>query len=542
MKPNDIFEIINTLILENHQPPDNEQIPHKILNRLYYLYKENAVFETQRKENRNNIKNQIKIVLLKYTQCILRDLFRSRDETLIGDKRNTLFLQQLYTNYFFDYDTITLPQLINALNRNSEIVEKIFLNQISVIDIIKGITVCMYFEQYKSSSIEIPNELADRYLCGNYFTTFPIKKIENRLRYYKINTKFIDIFFHNLEETFEKRIVYLTSEPTEEKFCLGLKTEDRIFINRSRFPLDELWDYVYHHKEMHGYKDVYTEEFCFDYLSDFFNIIGDGFVMINVFRSLYTEQKEEQDIVVLYENYVLVFECKSHNLREPFRDSSRGINRLEKDFKDSIQEAYLQGKRIRKYLMGSKENESMNLYNSNKQNRKIILNLSEIKPENVIIIAVTLDNYLNLATNVNVFLNSEDDILPLAINLFTLHIILDTCMFEGYQKNNNRVFAVKIAKDIFLSYCLKRTKFSSNVQSFNSEEIDLFGAFISKNKDILFMKDPFDENDEYSVNFLGHSFSDNVLKHIHSYEQEVLKRYVEYEDDILSDSCFPMYR
>ena len=203
-KIEDIFMVLNALVIENGAMnfKDPKRISPKIINRLFYIYERNLSENKNNTINFNQIKESLRshvieaMNLIIKTSLVVHDTYQQ--ENSVNFKNNPNFLIQTYLNYFFDYPDITKPQYIHAILCNKDAIEKIYNNRITVEEILKGVIICIYFELYKSSILDIPRELYDKYKYGDIFTSFPIEKLKNRLKYYNVRDVFIDIFLRRL--------------------------------------------------------------------------------------------------------------------------------------------------------------------------------------------------------------------------------------------------------------------------------------------------------------------------------------------------------
>lgn len=388
--------------------------------------------------------------------------------TIEEDKTNVdSFTTDAFMAYHFDYHIITLRQYNNFIRSNSVLFNRNFAGGFNNNDVLIGIYVLMKIEFCirENKHLEV---LHNYYLhqqpelfaiAGNtpFYLLIPRLLAERVLAHYNISTSFLDVFIKEIEITSEKNIQFPTEIKKHTKHTIGYSYNDRLLIPRNYFIIDRLLNnLILDNQDFVDKKGEITENYCFKILLELFD-------ESKIFTGLYDENGNEQDIIVLHNDSILVFECKSSTLREPFRNYLKSKVRLAEDFKESIQKAYNQGLRVVENILNGKAK----YYDSdNRIKRKEILNLSSYKPDMVIIIAVTLTTYLSLANKVHLLLkrNSESNPYPWAIDIFSLEHIINKC---------NRSFSA----DFFVDYIRARIETFGSTFSSAADEVSYFGFY-----------------------------------------------------------------
>ncbi|MBO8157185.1 MAG: hypothetical protein H0Z32_12050 [Bacillaceae bacterium] len=509
-RPYDVFWLINSLIMDNTRYVfDNREkrVSPKLINRLFYLYKKNSATNSNVK-----IKNKIKelewlrnklIKIVNY-YCMMQFDQINEEYDIHFSLRN--FHPLNFITYHFDYPYTSWFQYLRAFEINSKVIDQIYnKDNLTTLEIEKGLLICILYDFiYQDNQKNIFNDLLfekEIFKFDHYLTSFSVKQFSKILRRFGIKDKeFINSFFPVLKNKRETTLSYPTDKYYNEDFSLGVRHKGRLFFPRSNFVLDEFWNYILDQEEMIGRKDDFVEEYTYMLLSNFF---GEE----NVYRSLYDENGAEQDIIVVYGEFILCFECKSEVLKEPFRNSIKSDKRMKQNFKRVIQKAYEQGLRVKNSI----RNKNSKYYDSDKKNnRNIILNLSEYNHKNVIMVCVTINNYLNLSNRVNMYLKviDNDKNYPWIIDIFSLEHIF------------NKINTIPKVKDeeYFIKYVRERIKSYQAIQAMGAEELECFGYYLKYG---TFG----DSLDGWVMNVLGNGYATFVLDYIPSPEINLMINY-----------------
>ena len=204
------------------------------------------------------------------------------------------------------------------------------------------------------------------------------------------------------------------------------------------------------------YKDVadanrggFVEALVTDELSPIF---GQKNVYKNVKIKTSKRVVGEIDILVLYANRVLVVQTKSKSLT---LNSRKGcIPSLQKDFQDSIQAAYDQGKLCAETLLDAK---NYKLFNSNDTELHIKGNIQDVN-----IMCVVADDYSGLPVHVMHFLKYDDKYPPYVVDVFILDLIVTFLNKSLY----------------FLDFLYKRIKYFKQIHSISASEFDILSYYL----------------------------------------------------------------
>lgn len=406
-------------------------------------------------------------------------------------------------------------QYIHFFHENRKEIEAIYDNNITIEEIIKFFIIFTQYEQFYNTS------KSDFFLYNDFFTSFNRDDFENLLKYSNISPLILNYFFKELSEDESRKLKYFTAS-LEEDFYFGIKTDNLIFTNRSRYPIDDFYKFIIRHEKMIKKKDIFTENFTFKILSDFFNIKGINFIMINVFINIFDEDGFEQDIIIRWKNTIISVECKSEIFKEPFRDIDKSSIRLKRNFKTSILSAYKQNKRIYENI----KNDKTRYFDSDKHSKKVILDINE---KFFIPIVITLDNYINLASSIKDFIDVTDS-YPYVTDIFSLHTILDFCIVHFHNSKDTLKYGSY--QDLFIDYIMSR-KDLRDIRSMNFEELDYLGAFIDG-----FSFEQLSEMNKDAEIQLSNDFSHSIVEHINKYQPLLFCGYFNTQKDFLKDNSF----
>lgn len=460
--PKDVFYLINSYIMENNIKIENEVSP-KLLHNLCHIYASHFSLQEDIKKPSyaldlskewEYMAEKLKVIFSAYY-----DIAENLDMT--EPDPHSDISGHAYMSTHFDYPSIRLDQYFNALSSCSNILDKVYQQfGLSSNDIINGFKTIILFEDFCNNNFLLRMGLFlvrfnknTNYRGG--LTVVP--KVLLKMCLNKSGVKadaFVNYFFEDLYNH-KETIIFPTKVNSQLKDKIGVEFDKYVFYPRNYYIVDKLWSHLLHDPSFVGFKDHFTENYCFGVLDKIFKA--------KVYKGLYDIEGNEQDIIVTYKKYVFVFECKSSPFGETFLDTERSLKRLRQIFKKNIQKAYEQGLRV-KFRIRTKQAE---YYDSDKRNsRNKVLDLNHFKENNVFLIAVTLNSYANLAGSVHKLINQIDpNTLPWVIDVFSLERIVDHTV-----KNESPDFLSKYIKDRIKSY--------GNVIAANSDELDYFGFYL----------------------------------------------------------------
>ncbi len=126
----------------------------------------------------------------------------------------------------------------------------------------------------------------------------------------------------------------------------------------------------------------------------------------------------ETDLLIPYKKTLLICEIKAAKLRDPLHTIGN-IEKIKSDFRDSIQQAYLQALRTKEYIL-SKPNAQF----VSKQG-KPLYSFENDGLDDFVLMIVTAESFRSLATNLSFLLDKkQNDPYPLAISLFDLELLV----------------------------------------------------------------------------------------------------------------------
>lgn len=474
-KPNEVFWLINSLIMDNTKyafENKDKRVSPKLANRLFYLYKKNSNINSHLKIKNKVIELEwLRAKFIKIFDYYCMEQFNQNEELEqeAAEEFTHMSLRNFHPHnfitYHFNYPDTSWFQYLRAIELNRKVIDEIFSkDNLTTIEVEKGLLICILYDffHHQSYSKRLVNNLfydKEKYKFEGFLTSFSRKQFSKVLSRFGIRDKeFIVRFFPEIKNEKNTTISYPTDKYYKEVFSLGVSHKERIFFPRSNFVLDEFWNYILEREEMVGRKDDFVELYTVMLVTIFFG-------KENVYFNLYDENGAEQDIIVICGEDILCFECKSEVLKEPFRDSDKSDRRMQQNFNRVIQKAYNQGQRVKENIRKKK---GKYYDNDKKESRKMILDLSEYNHQKVLIVCVTINNYLNLSNRVNKYLRIEgkDKDYPWVIDIFSLEHIF------------NKIKSINKDEAYFIRYIRDRIKSYLGVQSMGAEELECFGYYL----------------------------------------------------------------
>lgn len=281
----------------------------------------------------------------------------------------------------------------------------------------------------------------------------------------------------------EKRIFlfYNGDNPFEEKPLCKIEDGAKLFIVHPNFVLNAIYAYITEvlEKNTNTFADKYrkkkaevVEELFCDLLE---KILGSK---AKIHRSVCEEcGTKEHDILVEFEDYILIAEAKASKVREPFFNPEKSFRRI-KDHFDSdagIGGAYEQAILLKKFI---EPNDEIELFENKIKKFKI----ADVHNKKILPLVLTLNQFGDIAVNTTELLNKEDgQPYPWVCNWHDLD-------------NINEVLSClnKEPKD-FIEYITWRIENHEKVMA--SDELDVFEAFmmhkipVAKNTMLFFAPD-----------------------------------------------------
>ena len=260
---------------------------------------------------------------------------------------------------------------------------------------------------------------------------------------------------------------YNKSNPFTEHPLCWLDDGETLFIVHPLFVLNAIYDYIT--DVLENPKNAFAEK----YKTEKADIVESLF--LNCFKSIYGEEAKyhvsvceergtkEHDILVEYNDYILIAEVKASKVREPFFNPERAFPRIRDHFNSDlgIGGAYKQAITLAGFF---EEKEDVVLYENH--NKKFII--SDIDKKKCIPIVLTLNQFGGLSINTSLILEKEEkDPYPWVCNIHDFENIIEILK---YLK--------KTEKD-FTDYIVWRSKNHPKIMA--SDELDIIeGYFLNE--------------------------------------------------------------
>ena len=201
-------------------------------------------------------------------------------------------------------------------------------------------------------------------------------------------------------------------------------------------------------------KGVYLENKIVSLLKKFFNDKAE------IITNYYIDGCE-QDIMVLWREYMFVIEAKAYTNREPFRDTDKAFTRIKDDFNRSIGYAYIQTKRVEEKI---KAGNQFDLTDKNGNKIKTI-NPADYDGNDYYII-VNQESFGQVQVDLSTFLEiGDDENYPWAVRFDDLEVLILT------------LIAMKKKPDFFVDFLIFREYLHGHIIC--SDEGEICGGFLT---------------------------------------------------------------
>lgn len=204
-----------------------------------------------------------------------------------------------------------------------------------------------------------------------------------------------------------------------------------------------------------------------------------------VYKNLKYEIDDEVDGVVIYDNHIFIIEAKSNKFTLGAKKGN--VDKIKTNTRDIIEKAYQQAIRAKKYIL------SNDLVEFRDKNKKVVLTINREKINSIFLINTTLEPLNHITTNLT--------------SLKEFGFIQDDEWIWSVYLNDLRIISeILELPSEFLVYVERRIKYNDYNQIKMTEEIDIFGYFLSEGlyfDDIDFPKNGFMLN-------IDSSFSKNI--------------------------------
>lgn len=182
-----------------------------------------------------------------------------------------------------------------------------------------------------------------------------------------------------------------------------------------------------------------------------------------VYKSYFTQDKHEQDLLFLYEGLALIIEAKASKRDEPRRDPDKAYPLILSNFAETIQKGYDQAYRVKSKFIN---NETLKIYHD-EQLKKHIIDIRTKNYHNAFSIIVTLERFGQIQTDLFELLEIyDDDDYPLSICIDDLETFL--LLLEKFGKK----------KSDFVEFLIIRQRLHGRI--ITADELEICGAIFNK--------------------------------------------------------------
>lgn len=199
--------------------------------------------------------------------------------------------------------------------------------------------------------------------------------------------------------------------------------------------------------------------------------------VISLFKKIFSDSKDfrlydnyyvngnEQDLLIICDNYAFVIECKSSKIREPLRNTEKAYKKIKSEFKDCIQAGYNQCYRVEKCFY----NEQEVIIKDKVGNVLEIIKTENIK--DIFSLVITLERFGPIQTDLGLLLERESDdlVYPWSVGIDDLETFLLTL------KKKTKSPLIK-----FIDYLTLRELLNEKVIS--SDELDICASYMRNPK------------------------------------------------------------
>ncbi|MBE5822389.1 MAG: hypothetical protein E7311_07395 [Clostridiales bacterium] len=262
--------------------------------------------------------------------------------------------------------------------------------------------------------------------------------------------KYLELFSVDIEKIEEYKDIFKLIKTNDSYTMLFLSEFVSMLFEYCEIKVKEYYSNIGEENEYYSKRGKNFEEYVYQILKIVFNDIRRNETYISN-----DNKKMEIDNLVLYENYMLCFECKSSDFNiYNYNNDRKTLNRLKSKFgKAYISNQTLLDKMGRSNILELGSGQSLN-----------------IKPEKCLNFNVTLYPLEFLSTQIHEFVKTDINNFPITINVTDLYSIIIMC---------NKYESVK--ERLFLEYAKNRVE-SINVLKntvIDVDEIDAFGFVLS---------------------------------------------------------------
>jgi len=262
----------------------------------------------------------------------------------------------------------------------------------------------------------------------------------------------------------ESKFFYYTEQNPFEASPIWRKSDELLFvplykqvIHAIQTQLTSLLENSEHNAKFYKNRDNKSEDKTLEIFERLFKDTATYYT--SVFEN--DKSQNEHDLLIIYEETVLIIEVKASKVKAPFRDPDKAYERIKRDFKSDggIQKGYDQGLNLKNLIL---KNEETTLYDS-KGNELVKLEKDKIKK--IFILVVTAEDMGILSTNLSYLLEKpEEETYSWACNLYDLETALD-----GIIHTQGNI-------STFIQYLLEREEYHEYLVA--SDELEILGYFL----------------------------------------------------------------
>lgn len=256
---------------------------------------------------------------------------------------------------------------------------------------------------------------------------------------------------------------YNSKNPFAERPLCWIDTDETLFIVHPNFVLNAIYNYITdilerpNNKFAEKYKKIKAETVESQFLLLLKKAFGDS----AIYHTSVCEERgtKEHDILIEYNDYILIAEVKASKVREPFFNPEKAYIRVKDHFNSDtgIGGAYAQAIILKKFI---EEKESVTLYEK-KTNKFTIDNISK---KRILPLVLTLNQFGGLAVNTSLLLEKEgSQPYPWVCNWHDFENIIEIIQYLN-----------KTSED-FINYLAWRIDNHANVLS--SDELDVIEGY-----------------------------------------------------------------
>lgn len=229
---------------------------------------------------------------------------------------------------------------------------------------------------------------------------------------------------------------YNGKNPFAEKPLSWIDNGETLFIVHPQFLLNAIFEYVTNILENpnNHFAEKYKKAKADIVENQFLKMLKSIFGERTIYHTSVCEERgtKEHDIVVEFENYILIIEVKASKVREPFFNPEKGYVRVKDHFNSDvgIGGAYEQAIILKRFIESKEE---VILY----ENKKDRFEIHDISKKEILPIVFTLNQFGGLAINTSRLLEKDQhQPYPWVCNLHDLENIIEILNYLGKTPND----------------------------------------------------------------------------------------------------------